>query len=243
MTAGGCVRSRRILSLTIAAAAAFLVLIALGTWQLQRRDWKEGLIAARAAALAAAPIDLPSGADAARGLEFHRVRAIGTFLYDRTLFVHAIERAKGQSGYLAITPMRLASGGVVLVERGWIPPAFRERAEAGPAAEAAVDGILRLAPEGRPDWFVPDNDPAKGEWYFIDLAAMARAAGVPEAPPFYVEAGPAPNPGGFPLGGQANTELRNEHLHYAITWYCLAAALAVIYFLLLRRERASTGKP
>jgi surfeit locus 1 family protein len=240
------VRSRRILTLTLAAAAAFLVLIGLGTWQLERRQWKADLIAARDAALAAAPIDLPKSGDAARGLEFHRVRATGTFLYDRTLLVHAIERAKGGAGYLAITPMRLASGGVVLVERGWIPPEFRDRArraEGNPAGEAAVEGILRLAPERRPDWFVPDNDPAKGEWYFIDLAAMARAAGVPEALPFYVEAGPAPNPGGYPLGGQANTELRNEHLQYAITWYCLAAALAVIYVLLLRRERASTRKP
>jgi len=240
------VRSRRILTLTLAAAAAFLVLIGLGTWQLQRREWKGGLIAAREAALAAAPIDLPKSGDAARDLEFHRVRATGAFLYDRTLFVHAIERAHGESGYLAITPMRLASGGVVLVERGWIPPAFRDRArsaEGGPAGDATVEGILRLAPEGRPDWFVPDNDPVKGEWYYVDLAGMARAAGVPDALPFYVEAGPAPKSGGYPLGGQANTELRNEHLQYAITWYCLAAALAVIYFLLLRRERASTRKP
>jgi len=232
--------------LFIAAFGMFLVLIGLGTWQLERREWKEGLIAARNAALAVAPIDLPGSADAARGLEFHRVRATGTFLYDRTIFVHAIERAKGEAGYLAMTPMRLASGGVVLVERGWIPPAFRDRArsaEGGSAGEVTIDGILRFAPEGRPSWFVPDNDPGKNEWFYVDLAAMARAAGVPEALPFYLETGPAPNPGGYPLGGQANTELRNEHLQYAITWYCLAAALAVIYLLLLRRERASTGKP
>jgi surfeit locus 1 family protein len=144
-----------------------------------------------------------------------------------------------------LTPLRLASGAVVLVERGWIPRDLRDRARrasGNPAGEVAVEGILRLAPEGRPGWFVPDNDPAKNEWYFLDLAAMARAAGVPDALPFYVEAGPAPNPGGYPLGGQANTELRNEHLQYAITWYCLAAALAVIYLLLLRRERDTAEK-
>lgn len=231
---------RRTLILTIAALAAFLVLIGLGTWQLERRQWKEDLIAARDAALAAPPVDLPGNADTARGLEFHRVRATGTFLHDRELFLNATERSRGSAGYLVLTPLRLASGAVVLVERGWIPRDLRDRARrasGNPAGEVAVEGILRLAPEGRPGWFVPDNDPAKNEWYFLDLAAMARAAGVPDALPFYVEAGPAPNPGGYPLGGQANTELRNEHLQYAITWYCLAAALAVIYLLLLRRER------
>jgi len=237
---------RRVLILTLASLGAFLVLVGLGTWQLQRRQWKADLITARNAALAAAPIDPPTSADAARGLEFHRVRATGAFLYDRTIFVHAIERARGGAGFLALTPIRLASGDVVLVERGWIPPALRDatRSVAGNApGEVTLEGILRLAPEGRPGWFVPENDPARGEWYYLDLAAMAKAAGVPEALSFYIEAGPAPNPGGFPLGGQANTELRNEHLQYAITWYCLAAALTVIYFLLLRRERSIPGKP
>ncbi|HYC14390.1 MAG TPA: SURF1 family cytochrome oxidase biogenesis protein, partial [Stellaceae bacterium] len=118
-----------------------------------------------------------------------------------------------------------------------------ESAAGNPSGEIALEGILRSAPEGRPGSFVPDNDPVRGEWYYMDLTAMARTAGVPEALPFYVEAGSAPNPGGYPVGGQANTELRNEHLHYAITWYCLAVALAVIYLLLLRRERAPAGKP
>ena len=66
---------------------------------------------------------------------------------------------------------------------------------------------------------------------------------MPQALPFYAEAGPAPNPGGFPVGGQANTDLPNDHLQYAITWYSLAAALAVFYVLLLRRERAAARNP
>ncbi|MGE5200874.1 MAG: SURF1 family protein [Acidobacteriota bacterium] len=237
---------RPTVTLTIAALAAFLVLIGLGTWQLERRQWKEGLISARDAGLAAPPVDLPANADAARGLEFHRVRVTGVYLYDREILLNATERSRGDAGYLLLTPLKLASGAIVMVVRGWIPRDLRDparRAAGNPAGEVAVEGILRLAPEGRPGWFVPDNDPAKNEWFYLDLAAMTRAAGAPGALPFYVEAGPAPNPGGYPLGGQANTELRNEHLQYAITWYCLAAALAVIYLMLLRRERDTAGKP
>jgi surfeit locus 1 family protein len=44
-----------------------------------------------------------------------------------------------------------------------------------------------------------------------------------------VEAGAAPNPGGWPKGGQTQVAFRNEHLQYAITWFALAAALLGVY--------------
>ena len=47
----------------------------------------------------------------------------------------------------------------------------------------------------------------------------------------YLEADAMPNPGGFPIGGQTRIDLPNDHLQYAITWYALAVALMVIYFL------------
>jgi surfeit locus 1 family protein len=52
----------------------------------------------------------------------------------------------------------------------------------------------------------------------------------------FVEAGPEPNPGGLPIGGQTQLDLPNDHLQYAITWYSLALALAVIYGLYARRH-------
>jgi surfeit locus 1 family protein len=240
------VARRRILTLTLAALAGFVVLIGLGTWQVERLHWKQALIAERSAAISAPPAELPPTSDGTRPLEFHRVQVKGTFLHDREILVHAIERQRGAAGYLVLTPMRLADGAVVLVERGWVPTDKRDastRSQGDLPGEAVVDGLLRLAPAEKPGRFVPANDPGRGEWFWIDLPAVARAAGVPEALPFYVEAGPAPNPGGFPVGGQANTDLPNDHLQYAITWYSPAAALAVIYFLLLRRERAASRNP
>jgi len=233
---------RSILTLTLGSLAGFAVLIRLGTWQVERLHWKEGLIAERGAAVSAPPIAVPRTLEAARSLEFRRVRAVGQFQYDREIAMHAIERKHGDAGYLVIAPLRLDDGAVVLVERGWVPPEKRDaatRPEGNPPGAVAVDGLLRLAPAEKPGWFIPANDPARGEWFWIDLPALARAAGAPAALPFYIEAGPAPNPGGLPVGGQANTDLPNDHLQYAITWYALAAALLVIYVILLRRERAA----
>jgi surfeit locus 1 family protein len=233
---------RSLLTLTISALAAFGVLVALGTWQVERLHWKEGLIAERRAALEAPPIDVPTSLESARGLEFRRMRATGVFLHEREITVHGFERQRGDAGYLVLTPLRLDGGRVVLVERGWVPNEKRDpvtRSAGNPGGPITVKGLLRLALVGKPGWFIPENDAARREWFYIDVAAMARAAGVPDVLPFYLEAGPAPNPGGLPVGGQAATDLPNDHLHYAITWYALAASLAVIYLILLRRERAA----
>ena len=49
--------------------------------------------------------------------------------------------------------------------------------------------------------------------------------------PYFVDAGPAANPGGIPIGGQTRTDLPNDHLQYAITWYSFAITLMVIYLV------------
>jgi surfeit locus 1 family protein len=228
-------RSRPILWLTVWAVPAFAVLIGLGTWQVQRLHWKEGLIAQRQTALGALPADLP------RSLEVHPAWVTGVFRHDREFLVNATERQGGGAGFLVVTPLVLADGGVVLVERGWVPtdrkaPESREAGEV--AGTVTIEGLLRLAPAGKPGWFVPDNRPERNEWYFLDLAAMVQTLAPATILPFYVEAGPATNPGGYPVGGQARTDLSNDHLQYAITWYALAASLLVIFFLYVRRERA-----
>ncbi|HNB27870.1 MAG TPA: SURF1 family cytochrome oxidase biogenesis protein, partial [Alphaproteobacteria bacterium] len=86
----------------------------------------------------------------------------------------------------------------------------------------------------------PDNEPQHNMWFFVDLPAMAAASGTALRTDLYVDAGPAENPGGFPIGGQTHIEMPNDHLQYAITWGLLAAALVVIYVLYhlkLQRER------
>jgi surfeit locus 1 family protein len=235
---------RRLVALTISALLGFCVLVGLGAWQIQRLHWKEGLIAARDAAVSAPPVPLPRTAAEAAALDFHQVAVKGQFLYDSELFLNATERRSGHGGFLVLTPLRLADGTILMVGRGWVPPERLNRASraaGNPAGVVEIDGLLRLPPEGKPGWFVPANDAARNQWFFVDLPAMARAAGFDHVLPFYVEAGPAPNPGGLPLGAQADTELVNNHLQYAITWFALAAILAVIYLLVLRREMSDAA--
>ncbi|HKT19601.1 MAG TPA: SURF1 family protein [Stellaceae bacterium] len=218
------------------AALGFLLLLGLGTWQVERLHWKEGLIAERQAALHAAPVALPSSLAAARTLEFHPVKAEGEFLNAHELHLNA-QSLRGAAGFHIITPFRLADGAVLLVDRGFVPtdraaPATRPAGEL--QGRVAVTGLLRL-PEAK-GWFTPDNEPQRNSWFSIDLPAMGKAAGFAQVLPFYVDADATPNPGGWPEGGQTITDLPNHHLQYAITWYALALALVVIYIRFARRR-------
>jgi len=233
-------RAERSLFWPIAVAVgAFLVLIGLGTWQVQRLFWKEGLIAQRQAAVTASPVAPPRSLAEARGLEFHRLAATGRFLNDRELDLGATDDA-GHPGYQVITPLVLEDGNVLLVDRGFVPEAKRaptSRPEGELSGEVTVTGLLRLAPEGKPHWFLPDNSPAKNYWFYVDIPAMAAATQHEHLLPYYMDADATPVPGGLPVGGQTRLDLPNNHLQYAITWYALAAGLSVIAVLRFRQGR------
>jgi surfeit locus 1 family protein len=99
-----------------------------------------------------------------------------------------------------------------------------------------MQGLLRLPPAGRPNWFLPDNRPDLNYWFWVDLPAMSAADKLDRVAPFYIDAEATPNPGGWPKGGVTRLTLPNNHLQYAITWFSLAVALIVIYVLFHRRN-------
>ena len=223
---------------TVWAVPMVLLCLALGAWQIQRLQWKDGLIAERAAAVAAPAIPLPPDGPVPRDLEFRHVSAEGVFLNDKEIFLGATSE-RGESGYQILTPLRQADGHIVFVNRGFIPSELKDRAKrpAGePAGSVRVEGLLRLPPGGRPNWFLPDNRPDLNYWFWVDLPAMAAADKFGRVAPFYVDADATPNPGGWPRGGVTRLDLPNNHLQYAITWFSLAVAMIVIYVLFHRRN-------
>jgi surfeit locus 1 family protein len=230
---------------TLFTIPAVLAMLGLGTWQVQRLFWKQELIAERQAGLAAPVMVWAEAEGRLRELHWRRVSAEGEFLNDREL-VLAARSMNGNPGYHIVTPFRIAGGPVLMVDRGWVPLDRKEpqaRPQGQIAGPATITGILR--PGHQPNWLTPDNQAGKNFWFWIDLPAMARAAGaegeaVTEA---YLEADATPNSGGFPIGGQTRTELPNDHLQYAITWYALALALAVIYIVYHRTPAAPVNRP
>ncbi len=228
---------RSLLAPGIATLVALAILVGLGTWQLQRMAWKEGLIAQIEARSFGEPGALPSEntwADwKAEADEFRRVRATGIFLHEHEALVHGLapaERGAPVQGFYLFTPLRLPDGALVYVNRGFVPTELRDpsaRPQSRPTGAVTVTGIMR-APEAK-GWFLPDDVPAANRWFVRDQRAMAASHSLSRIAPFYVEADATPNPGGWPRGGQTRLNLPNNHLQYALTWYGIALTLVGVF--------------
>lgn len=231
-----------LLPISLATLAALALLIGLGVWQLQRKAWKEALIAAIDQRITTPPQPLPlpgawaqltAGAD-----EFRRVKFCAHFDEGSGVNLYAASSAlRGDitgPGSFVFRPGRLDNGMIVVVERGFVP-----EGAAPPRAEETVDLVGYLRWPERHSWFFPDHDTAGNLWFVRDPRAMAEAKGWGQVAPFYVaQESPVPA-GGLPRPGPIKVRLPNDHLGYAITWFGLATALAAVYLALVisRRRR------
>jgi surfeit locus 1 family protein len=234
---------------SILALAAFIVLIALGTWQVERRAWKNALIAELTERLAATPTALPASADwpglREDSFDFHRVAFKAEFPRDAEALVYTVGsslRSDTQGpGYWVFAPAHLSDGSVVVVNRGFVPegrqnPSTRPQGQSSGTVE--VVGVARW-PDAR-SWFQPDDDVPHNIFFTRDPSKMAVAKGWGPVAPFYVEQEAPAAPGGLPQVGRLAPNLPNNHLQYAITWYGLAAVLAGVFgFWIFDRAKRS----
>ena len=218
---------------TICAGAAIVLMLGLALWQVQRLQWKAALIAERQAQLARPEAVLPATIADPDSWNFRPVAVTGSFDHGKETFLGA-RSLRGNVGYHLVTPLRRADGSAVLVDRGWIPLDRRDPAARGDTlagGEVTVTGIARTT--GRRNWLTPADSPQENFWFVVDIEAIGRHMGLANVLPVFVEAA-AGAEGTLPIGGQTRAELPNDHLQYAIIWFALAIALAVIYVIYVR---------
>jgi surfeit locus 1 family protein len=191
------------------AVLFFVLFVALGTWQVKRRVWKLDLIARVEQRVHATPAAAPAPAEwpnvTAAADEYRHVVATGTFLDDSQTLVQAVTDLG--AGYWVLTPLRLADGSIVLVNRGFVSADDRDRVRPGAIAQATatmippgtmaqptetsaetarVTGLLRMTePRGG---FLRHNDAAANRWYSRDVQAIAAARGLTRVAPYFIDA-------------------------------------------------------
>ena len=241
---------RALIAPAVATLVGVALLVTLGNWQLRRLAWKEALIAAVETRSHAPPIDAPAEADWPRldpaDYEYRRVQLTGAFERDKQVFVfRALADPRGRyggQGYLVLTPLRLADGSIVLIDRGFVPEASKAAADDIGGGQTSVVGLMR-ASEAR-NWFTPADEPARGQWFTRDISAIARAEGLMRVAPFIVDADAGADPDALPEGGETLLAFPNNHLSYALTWYGLAAALIGVFAAFsASRLRGGGGSP
>lgn len=229
--------------LLLGAAIVFALLIGLGSWQVQRLAWKEGLISTIEERISADPIPLETVLrmlDADEEIEYRPVEFAGRFAHAHEQYFLATHQ--GVSGWYVYTPLETEAGDWLFVNRGFVPYDRRDpssRREGQVEGPVSITGLARTAPDAKPSMVVPDNDPAGRTYYWKDLEAMRRTAGLERVLPLFVDADHSPNPGGLPIGGVTLIDLPNNHLQYAVTWFGLALALAGVVGFWLFGQRKS----
>lgn len=228
---------------------ALVLLLGLGTWQVQRLFWKLDLIHTVEAGLAAPPAELPAAPFDPDAWNFRHVTVRGSF--DNAHEFHLLAHSKnGNFGYQVLVPFRRSDApGWIIVDRGWVPP---EKKQQDTRKDGLIEGETTINGIAHKNWgpgpFTPTNDTARNLWFVPDVAAMARQAGIDGAvPAMLVDADATPVPGGWPMGGQTRVDFPNNHLSYAVTWYGGAIVLCFIYVIWHRRraqeEAAAKDKP
>ena len=227
-----------LLNATIVGVVGVIILTGLGIWQLDRKIWKENLIAMISARLAQAPEDLPLPTSwpqlTSQTDEYRRVIFSAEFLEGEEALVYtpgsAFRSDLTGPGYWVMAPARLPGRSIVVVDRGFVPadrmaPAMR--AAGMPHGSVDIVGVMRW-PETR-GLFTPADEPQNNLWFVRDPAAIAVAKKWDSAAPFYIEQeSPVPS-GGLPQPGKLTVNLPDNHLQYAITWFGLALGLAGVY--------------
>lgn len=211
-------------ALALLAALLFAVFAALGSWQVKRLFWKLDLIERVDQRVKAPATVAPPQAQWPRVTlnadEYRHVRLQGHFLHDHETLVQA-STVMG-AGFWVLTPLKAADGSTVLVNRGFVPPDKRDRASragAEPQGEVALIGLLRMTEPG--GGFLRENDPAHQRWYSRDVQAIAKAHGLGQVAPYFVDA-EAHAAQEWPAGGLTVIAFKNNHLMYALTWFTLA---------------------
>lgn len=209
--------------LTILAVPILAALVALGVWQLQRTEWKAGLIADFERASAAAPVSLDQAlCDGEKPLG----RVVGAHKADGPalrVFGHDPAGTAGWRVFQA-SPGCATGSGVILVETGFEPTLPSGEAMASGARQPSGDRFILEAFPKKP-LMASQNSPERNEWSWFDAPAMAAALNVPAIDTRYVLVA---------LAGMPDYLVRTPpsgHIGYAVTWFGIAAAFVIIYLL------------
>ncbi len=219
----------------IAIGSITVLLFWLGVWQLERLQWKEGLIhEIEASRYTPAVEGLPKNLSDTHSMDFVRVHLIGEYLHDYEIHL-AARYYQSQLGYHILTPFQLEDGRIVLVNRGWVKLEDKNPAN---RPDGQIKGkqsiIVMIRNDNDRSYFTPDPDIKDNVWFWRDVKAISKSTGLELLPMntdllYKAPAGDKPHP------SDGLIELRNDHLGYALTWFCICITGVLTFIMFYYR--------
>lgn len=218
---------RRYLFPLILGVVGCAVLIYLGLWQLDRRAWKEDMLADITAGIQADPVPLPDAIDPS--MKYLPVTVSGTTT-GAEIDVLSHTREQG-AGYQIVSRFVTDDGRAILLDRGFVPQEARRIDR--PPVRLQVTGNLHWPQDASSSTPAPNME--ENIWFARDVDAMALTL---DTLPVLVVASAVEgdNQGARPLP-VAIEGIPNNHLSYAVQWFLIAATWAVMTLALIWRIR------
>ena len=208
-------------------------LVVLGFWQLQRLEWKNEILSKIEDNYNNTVTDFPFHDDTSQ-FEYMRTKIRGHYLPDRLMFFYKSNLA-GDSGFNIVVPFKTIEGNTVYVDGGWIPYEDKKQFDITFIDKSDIldlSGVLIFKKDRK--YFTPKNDYSENIWYLLNTDEMDLVHNLSSSDyvlklvdqkyfeEFLIEFKP--------------TNINNNHLQYAITWFLMALFISIFYIYLIKQQ-------
>lgn len=222
----------KLIKALIFSLLAMIILLSLGTWQLERLRWKSHIISNINKQISLSPREINASViNDIKNYNYRRIKLEGTYIYNKNITIYS-KVLNGKVGRHLIIPFKTKFG-YILINKGFIPKDYNiDVAFAENAKNISINGIVKF--QQKINYFTPKNNLITNEWYYINLDEISKFLNIPLLGFYLIE---EDNPKErYPVGSQYNLKVPNDHLQYAITWFSLAIALSIFMHLLWRKN-------
>ena len=222
----------KLIKALIFSSLTMIILLSLGTWQLERLRWKSHIISTMNKHISLSPKEINASViNDIKNYNYRRIKLEGTYLYNKYITIYS-KVLNGRVGRHLIIPFKTKFG-YILINKGFIPKDYNiDLAFAEKAKNISINGIVKF--QQKINYFTPKNNLITNEWYYINLDEIGKFLNIPLMDFYLIE---EDNPKErYPVGSQYNLKVPNDHLQYAITWFSLAIALYIFMHLLWRKN-------
>ena len=222
--------NKKLFSSLIYSSIAIIILVSLGTWQLERLRWKTDILTSMKTSLSMPPLEISS--DIIKNINnysYRQIQLTGSYLYTNHFTIYSKVLNKKVGKHLVI-PFKTQYG-TILVNRGFIPKDYKIPGSSETEI-IKINGIVKF--QQSINYFTPQNNIFKNEWYYINIDEVSEYISVPLLNFYIVEENNINEE--YPVGSQYNINIPNDHLQYAITWFSLAFALSIFMNIFWRKN-------
>ena len=213
-------------SFTIFVFFSIILFCSLGTWQIYRLQWKVDLINEINNGLNSEPVFYSN----TNIKNYQKVKFSGIFDFEKQVYLYSLNN-KGKPGYDIITPLKINSNEILLINRGWIQKDQKGNRDINKVESNSYEGILKKITKPNP--FKPDNDIENNIWYSLKLTDLEDFTGY-KLSNFVLFL--QNNQNNLVENKIVSPDLPNNHLKYALTWYSVALSI-LLYFLYFRKKQ------